>query len=779
MTYRKFGPWVLLIVGLLLPLIFVSANNAFLSNQNRVVEWLPKGLEETRRFLSFVDQFGSDEILLVSWPGCTLGSNPMSPGESTPLQRFTKALRRPVPTNEHQEPLFGQVYTGPDVLATLMAAPLQLDRDTAIQRMSGWLVGKDSDTTGVLALVSEAGQADRAAAIEWVYRCAESECGVARDDLRLAGSTLDGVAIDQISTESISRLNPIAWCLGFLLAWLVLGRSFRLAIVVFGVAQICSASIMAVIYWTGTHVDAVLLMVSTLVFVLTCSGAVHTINYMQEAAGAQSDSSSIERAIRTAWPPGALSALTTIVGVGSLVVSQILPIQRFGLFASLGVALSVVGVFVVVPACLALWRGTPSSSSMSKLNHARLHQYWLAWADFVIARYRLIVVICVLLSVVSVLGTARLGTTVNLHSLLGPETKVRQDYRWIQERIGPMVPMELVIRFADKSPQSMSKRLAVVEKIAAELRLRQHVGATISAGTFLPEPSQGGSVRSTVERTVYNRQLIANRDKLIASRYLREYGDHELWRISVRVAAIESLDYGAFLQDLEREQAPHLASLKASLPGGFHTEFCGSVPLISQTQHQLLTDLYWSFGSATALVAIVMIVVLRSVTAGLLSMLPNVLPALAVFGAMGFLGIDIEIGSMMTASVALGIAVDDTLHFVFWFRRQSSLGLNRTAAVRSAFRNCGTAMCQTTFICGLVFLVFATSSFLPTARFAWVFSSMMFAALAADLLLLPAILVSPLGRFFEQSPAIETLLLPGNERIEATHVSQPAGDLGC
>ena len=115
---------------------------------------------------------------------------------------------------------------------------------------------------------------------------------------------------------------------------------------------------------------------------------------------------------------------------------------------------------------------------------------------------------------------------------------------------------------------------------------------------------------------------------------------------------------------------------------------------------------------------------------------------------MGLLGIEIEVGSMMTASAALGIAVDDTLHFVTWFRRGVEQGLDRRDAVRFAYERCGTAMVQTSLICGLGMSVFVMSEFVPIARFAWLMAAMLAAALLADLIVLPAILVGPLGRFF-------------------------------
>ena len=147
--------------------------------------------------------------------------------------------------------------------------------------------------------------------------------------------------------------------------------------------------------------------------------------------------------------------------------------------------------------------------------------------------------------------------------------------------------------------------------------------------------------------------------------------------------------------------------------------------------------------------ALAMILVLRSVTAGLLTMIPNLFPAVTVLGTMGWLGVPVEVGSMMTASVALGIAVDDTLHYITWFRNGLRQGMTRRKAIRFAYRRCATAMVQTSLICSLGLIVFAYSPFAPISRFAWLMVSMLGTALIGDLLVLPAIFASPLGRVFQ------------------------------
>ena len=115
---------------------------------------------------------------------------------------------------------------------------------------------------------------------------------------------------------------------------------------------------------------------------------------------------------------------------------------------------------------------------------------------------------------------------------------------------------------------------------------------------------------------------------------------------------------------------------------------------------------------------------------------------------MGWLGLPIEIGSVMTASVALGIAVDDTIHFLTWYRRAVELSKSQVASIRYAFEHCAKPMIDSSLICGLGVAAFMLSDFMPTVRFSRLLFILLMAALVGDLFLLPALLAGPMGKWF-------------------------------
>jgi len=210
------------------------------------------------------------------------------------------------------------------------------------------------------------------------------------------------------------------------------------------------------------------------------------------------------------------------------------------------------------------------------------------------------------------------------------------------------------------------------------------------------------------------------------------------------------------LQDLSDEEKAELQDSMGAdhnadwiYPAGFAAKYTGMVPLVYKTQHELIAGLTSSLVMAFFLIAFVFVVILRSVPAALIAMLPNVFPVVVVFGFMSWAGILVDVGTMMTASVALGVAVDDTMHYLTWFSEGVASGMKPKEAALNAYRRCAPAMTQSTLIAGLGLFCFAASTFVPTQRFGILMLAILSTALMGDLIFLPALLTcKPFGRFF-------------------------------
>ncbi len=729
-------PWAILaVMALSLFVIAQGVIGALDSNANDPRQWLPRGYDEAKTYQWLQDHFGQDEITIVSWPGCNLTDERIA--------RLKTALLDP-----RDEGYYSRAITGPEMFQQLCERPLFLSGREAFYRLRGTLIGDDG-TTCLVLFISEKGVEDRTAAVNYVIETAQRECGLDRDALRLAGPTVDAATIDVESQRLLLPLAGISAVVAFALAWWLLGR-FRLAVIVLAGAIYATGVTLTILYYTGGSMNLLMTMLPPLVYLLSISSAVHLVNYYRDAVAEVGPQAAPRTALIQGCRPCLLASATTAVGLASLAVSTIVPIEMFGIYSAVGMIVGLIVTLAYLPAALALWP-LPDSRPTDGQTPAERSSDLIDRATRFICRWHAPLTIGgILLMVGSGLGVFLLESTVRLQYRFPAESLIIRDYTWLEENLGPLVPLEVVLHFDDDCPLDILEQMELVAEAEEAIKARPEVGATMSAVDFAPPLPQGTRIVDVGLRTILRERLLASRHRYVDAHFLadgeNENGQpEELWRISVRADALGNVDYGRFVDTLQACVAPVLA---ANDRGGVRATYTGVIPLIYKAQRELLNDLAKSFLLAFGAIAVVMVVILASPPAGMLAMIPNAFPAVVVFGLMGLCTLKIEIGSVMTASAALGIAVDDTFHYLTWFRRGIRDGMSRRRALKFAYRRCAGAMLCTTLICGAGLLVFSLSSFMPIVRFARLMATLLAAALIGDLILLPAMLAGPLGRVF-------------------------------
>lgn len=716
------------------------------SNTADVAQWLPDGNEQRQQYARFVETFGADTFVLVSWPGCNL--------DDERLDDFAQRLEtRSAAIEGTAPPAIRRIFTARSILQELTDEPLRLSRDVAVGRMQGTLVGPDGKTSAMLVQLSSGAGPDQHRVVDLIYETAP-QCGLAPEQLRLGGTAYKAVMIERESARSLNHFAIPSCLVALVVAWCCL-RSVRLTGIILAGAVFSELLSLALVYYTGGKLNAVMIVMPPLIFVLTVSGSVHLINYYRDAVREHGPSNAARHAMGTGWLPCALASVTTAIGLISLGVSAISPVRVFGTYAGFALLASLAVVLACLPAALRLW---PASSTNGDTGRRVVARHVLAvrradrMAAWLCRRHAVLSIAGLAVVVLLGAGLTRLTTSIKLERSFSKSSRFVRDYHWIEENIGPLISAEVLVRFDSQCPLSALNRMELMSHLHRGVSSVEHAGGVLSPVTFSRPIPRGGGLRQTVQRTVYRRQLEEARPELIDKGLMALDGDAEVWRLSARAPAMSEVDYGRFVEQLDQVSQTVLDKYQAAGITGVRVSFTGLSPLIDRAQGQLLDDLVKSFAIACLLICPIMMIVLRSFWGGLLAMIPNVVPVLCVFGALGWLGIDIDIGTVLTASVALGIAVDDTLHFLTWYSRSLRDGQPRHVAIRIAYQRCATAMLQTTLICGLGLLVFAFSSYTPASRFAWLIGVLLLTALAGDLLLLPAMLAGPLGRAFERKP---------------------------
>ncbi len=816
--YQRHSIGIMAVLVFLMPLVVVGAIKAKSNNRNDVKGWLPADYPETQTYRFFRKNFQGEEFILISWDGCTMADPRLEllAQKLIPLPAEAYRIERPL--------YFKSAQTGPRAVKRMCAEPLNLEQDEAVARLTGALIGPpaegvepgsaaddlDQRKTCLVLTLADVARANLHGAIDEIKKVALAECGIPVTAIHMGGPPVDNVSIDKAGQTSVTILFGLSLVVGFIVSWWSLKSTALVAMVIASGVYSMFASL-AVVWYSGYPVDAILLTMPSLVYVATTSGAIHLANYYRDQlaeTGVQEGAAG--RAVHHALLPLSLATGTTAVGLATLAVSELVPIRMFGIFSAAGVVVSFLILVTFMPAALELFppklkvgrlAGDEAGGEWRPMEESR----WWRIGEWITRHHALATAGCLLVMAAVGYGMTHVESSVQLMRLFSRKAQIRTDYQWLENQLGPLVPMEILVRIDDDCPLTFLERMELVGEIQDEIGVLDAVGSSLSTVTFgrsLDSGSGGQGLRAKLARSALNKALIRHRHEFLAGDYLREatvsdeWGqekNQELWRISARVSAVKEVDYALFKADLQKKIDPILARLGDDGVGGISVDYTGLVPLVYKAQHSLLENLKIGFIFDFAIIVAVMILLCRAASAGLVLLLPAAFPAVMVFGCMGwgnafmkwFSGgnLFIDIGTVMAPSVALGVTVDDVVHFMLWFRRGIADGLDRRQATMLAYKGCARAMYQSWGVIGIGLSVFSLSPFGPTQRFGHMMLAMLTIALVGNLVLMPALLSGPLGAVFAWSvQRIERRKArkldrrrmktdPGSDELPAPHVT--------
>lgn len=525
-----------------------------------------------------------------------------------------------------------------------------------------------------------------------------------------------------------------------IIAWPLL-RSLTLSLLITGIALFNALLSMALVFVAQREMNAVLTPMPSLVLVLSVSAGVHVVNYFRQVRNQGGRHTAI-RTLRRAWLPCSLAAATTAIGQAALTASKTGPVREFGLYSAATITVATPLILFTLPGLLELWGERLGVCPNTTV--ATEHVLWSKISSAIHRYHAILALIGILAFATCLAGVLQLDTTLTVPTTFSPSTRVVRDAQWLEEHVRPLGQLEVVVDFEASRAASTTRRLVFLQTVARSIAEIPEVERTFSLLDFIPPIPTDAGVRATMRRAVIGRGVDRNIDAILQTNYVTKGGEVDRWRISVYVSLLATTEYSELVDRIESRVSETLAL--ADGPAPLRYECTGLIAVIDQIQSQMLNDLILTYMFSAFAITATMCVVLRSLLGGAMSMLPNVFPAILVLGALGWLGVRLDVGSIMTASVALGIAVDDSLHLLVWFLRGVGSGQSRQNAVFDSLCHCGRAMMQTTGICAIGIHLLGYSYFIPTARFGWFVAAMLVVALLGDLILLPALLVGPIGR---------------------------------
>ncbi|MDT7043706.1 efflux RND transporter permease subunit [Candidatus Nitronereus thalassa] len=472
----------------------------------------------------------------------------------------------------------------------------------------------------------------------------------------------------------------------------------------------------------------------------------------------------VKETIRTKVMPCVYTALTTMVAFGSLVFSDIRPVIDFGWMMVIGIMIAFVLAFTAFPAALMLF--SPGKAA-SRRDFTETFTGFLAQGIRTYSKSTLL--ICAMLAVVCVVGMSRLSVQNRFIDYYKESTEIYQGMELIDQKLGGTTPLDVIIDapndwqaeqepditndpFADETTGNAgitnssywfnSFKLDDIANMHAYLDNLSDTGKVLSlhtAFTMLQRLKRDGPLDDLFLSVLYNR-LPQNMNETLIEPYFSEEGDQ--LRFSVRV--YES-DTSLNRQELLKKIRNHFVE-EFGLNNN-QVQLTGMMVLYNNMLQSLFRSQIVTLGFVFIAIFVMFMILFRSVKVATIAIIPNSLAAALVLGIMGWFKIPLDIMTITIAAISVGIAVDDTIHYVHRYKTEFQKDGDYWASVRRAHKSIGRAMHYTSLTITLGFSILALSEFVPTVYFGLLTGFAMVSALLVDLTLLPLLFVlfRPLG----------------------------------
>jgi predicted RND superfamily exporter protein len=531
---------------------------------------------------------------------------------------------------------------------------------------------------------------------------------------------------------------------------------FRHPIGVFGpllvvmFSSIWTFGMMAAIGFTMT------LLSSILPAFITCVGvgdSIHLLSvYRDRRAQGTSNDDSIAYALGSVGLPIVYTSLTTMMGLMSFQMSSLDAISEMGMSGAFGVFMAMLFSLVVLPIALTFNKkstlGLKPKSERNRVDSTLDFFNNLSRpTDGPSPHRRRYVTLSAAFAILglSILGMSQLKVSHDPISWVPEDNAVIKGFDKVEANFGGLSNIELLIKPNSENGMRDADLLESLDRLESDITAYRHtdgsniVGHSFSLLDLIKETNRAANdLDPAADRLPENKDAIQDIITMVelsngdATRRIATSGlDHS--RMTFRVQWLDATSYTPLTKHIERAIDEHVGD-KADIQksGGLYTVFS----IVSTLIYDLVRSFLFAFGVITLL----MILFLRSLKLGLIAMVPNLLPIATIMGLMGFNDVPIDMNNLLIASIAMGLAVDDTIHFLHHFKKHYELNQDVESAVFHAIRYCGRAIMVTSIILSIGFYAYLGASMTNIQRFGTLVGSTVVIALLIDLVFCPALL---------------------------------------
>ncbi|MDT0553188.1 efflux RND transporter permease subunit [Urechidicola vernalis] len=521
-------------------------------------------------------------------------------------------------------------------------------------------------------------------------------------------------------------------------------RSFRATFITLLIVSIGCTWAFGLIGLFRFEISVLTALIPPLIIVISVPNAIFLINkYQQEIKNHGNQAKSLQRVISKVGNATLMTNITTASGFATFIFTKSSILVEFGILASI----NIIAVFLLALLIIPIMYSFLPVPKTKHLKH--LDRKWMGhivdWMEKMVRQHRFaIYVTTVILIVASIIGIYQMKIAGSLIDDMPKDKEFYSDIKFFEEEFGGIMPLEILID--TKEPKGVMQ-LRTLKKI-------ERLNETIDE---IPELSKSLSITNLVKyskQAYYNGipkyyQLPTNQDKNFILSYAKNAGgDTDLLNNFVDSTG----QYARLTTYIKDIGTTEMEAIEARLKSKINTEFeedrydvtvTGKSLVFLKGTKYLINNLVLSLSLAIILIALFMAFMFRSFKMILISIIPNFLPLLITAGLMGYFGIPLKPSTILVFSVAFGISVDDTIHFLAKYRQELQANNWKVKkSVYAALRETGVSMFYTSIVLFFGFLVFTVSSFGGTVALGGLVSITLLFAMSSNLLLLPSMLLS-------------------------------------
>ncbi len=449
-------------------------------------------------------------------------------------------------------------------------------------------------------------------------------------------------------------------------------------------------------------------------------------------------------ALGHAGPAIVMTSLTTAVGLLSFSIADLTAISEIGFFSAAGVALALIYTIIMLPAVIAFVPIKKIQSVNSINRRALMDRVLIFVADFSTGHPFKILTISLLMFLVSGVFVFQLRFSHNIIEYFPDSSKIKKDLVFIDKNLKGAMTLEIVVDTKKENgiyDPDILDRIELLSKNMLEIHTKDiFVGKVFSINDIIKEINQALHENNSLYYNVpRDRKKIAQELFLFentGSEDLEKIVDSQFskTRMTIKTPWVDATIYTGFIRKL-KHRFDRVFKDRAEI------EITGAMALMSRAILAATYSMAKSYIIAFLAITLMMILFMKDIKIGLLSMIPNLLPIFIIMGIMGLFNVPLTMNTLLIGSIALGLVVDDTVHFMYNFFKFYTITQSTRRAVQETLLGTGRALVITSFVLAVGFFVLIFASLNHLVRFGFFTGMAILIALLADFLVAPALMV--------------------------------------